>query len=82
MRAMNINVHEARSSRHSAGRLIAQSALAAAALLASRLIHATQPRCTSNRHGGYSPPMIPSRPTGAALWTTRLARGSPVSLSR
>ena len=28
------------------------------------------------------PPMIPSRPTGAALWTTRLDRGSPVSLSR
>lgn len=26
--------------------------------------------------------MIPSRPTGAALWTTRLDRGSPVSLSR
>jgi DNA-binding transcriptional MocR family regulator len=28
------------------------------------------------------PPMIPSRPTGAALWTTRLDRGSPESLSR
>ena len=27
------------------------------------------------------PPMIPSRPTGAALWTTRLDRSSPVSLS-
>jgi GntR family transcriptional regulator/MocR family aminotransferase len=26
--------------------------------------------------------MIPSRPTGAALWTMRLDRGSPVSLSR
>jgi hypothetical protein len=35
MRAMNINVHQARSSQHSAGRLIALSALAAAALLAS-----------------------------------------------
>jgi hypothetical protein len=52
MRAMNITVHEARSSQHSAGQLIAHSALAAAALPASRLIPAAQPRCTSNRHAG------------------------------
>src|SRR5258707_1186793 len=29
-----------------------------------------------------STPSVPSRPAGAALWTTRLDRGSPVPLSR